>query len=250
MNVVTKICNTRYNLQKYLKQEWDTSAISDLSVKEVDALYGLSIPQSQGIPSFGACTACNFTLSHREIPEHQLHVIYYNFGEKNEPPLKITKTCGDKIRSLYANDIIGSDDSLLLIFQSPITENIAKTIEDIYTDGQETLKQTNLSDEVLGGNEGLEEPYRLSHFRNIHAFYLDHLAIDITAHEIVPIHEPLRKEADIQAVLDRCNCKLHQLPKIMRTDPQAKCMRLAPGDVCKIVRRSWVGEVVTYRVCI
>lgn len=250
MNTVAKISQTRRNLKKYLKHDWDTSVIEDLSIKEVDSLYGLSVPQTQGVPSFGPCTPCNFTVNHREIPEHQLHVIYYNFGEKNEPPPKITKTCGEKIRSLYDNDIIKSDDSLLLIFQSPITDTIAKTIEDIYTDGQETLKQTNLSDDVLGANEGLDEPYRLAHFRNIHAFYLDHLAIDITAHEIVPIHESLRKENDIQEVLKKCNCKLHQLPKIMRTDPQAKCMRLAPDDICKITRTSSVGEVVTYRVCI
>jgi DNA-directed RNA polymerase subunit H (RpoH/RPB5) len=250
MSVVTKICNSIHNLKKYLHNDWDVSVIPELSVTEIDALYGQSVPQTPGMPSFGLCSACNLTLCHRELPSHKLHVIFYNFGEKNSTPPKVTKTCGGKIQSLYNNEIISRDDSLIIIFQCPVTENISKTIEDIYIDGQEKLKIDNLSDEVLHENESIDEPYRITHFRNIHAFYLDHLSVDITTHHSVPPHEPIRKEAEIQQILNTCNATLDQLPRIMRNDAQAKCLRLAPGDICKINRISSVGETTSYRVCV
>ena len=251
MKLIEKICQTRYNLKKYLKDEWDVSHISDLSLSEIDALYGQNIPQSEGIPSFGPCTACNFSVPHLEIPSHRLHVIYYNFGDKNSLKApKLTKTCGDKISVLYSEDIIAPDDSLIIIFQDKITENIAKTMEQIFTTGQEFLKINNLSDDILEENENLEHPYRLSHFRNIHAFYLDHLANDITEHAIVPKHRRIRKSTDIQAILKKCNAKLSQLPIILRKEPMAQCLRLAPGDICEITRNSSVGETTIYRVCV
>ena len=251
MKLVEKICQTRYNLKNYLKDEWDVSSIPDLSLKEIDALYGQNLPQSEGIPSFGPCTSCNFSVSHLEVPSHRLHVIYYNFGDKHSiKPPKLTKTCGDKITSLYEDEIIAPDDSLIVIFQDKITENIAKTVEQIFTTGQEFLRMNHLSDDIIDENEQLQDPYRLTHFRNIHAFYLDHLATDITAHAIVPRHRCIRKSSEIQKILKRCNATISQLPIILRKDPMAKCLRLAPGDICEITRNSSVGETTIYRVCV
>ena len=106
------------------------------------------------------------------------------------------------------------------------------------------------SDDIIDENEQLQDPYRLTHFRNIHAFYLDHLATDITAHAIVPRHRCIRKSSEIQKILKRCNATISQLPIILRKDPMAKCLRLAPGDICEITRNSSVGETTIYRVCV
>ena len=86
--------------------------------------------------------------------------------------------------------------------------------------------------------------------KNIHIFHLDALAIDLQHHSLVPKHEVIRDKASIDRVLDDCNAKLSQLPVILRTDPQAKLLRIAPGDICKIIRVTTTGgEVPYYRAC-
>ena len=48
----------------------------------------------------------------------------------------------------------------------------------------------------------------------------------------------------------KCNCRIDQLPIILRTDPIAKRLRLAPGDICEITRiTESSGEILYYRVC-
>ena len=114
--------------------------------------------------------------------------------------------------SLYNNEIIDPEDSIILIITEKISENIGKTIEDVYKKGQEKLLIDNLSDKILEQNEKLgENKYNFSHFRN---------------------------------------AKDNQLPGIVRTDPMAKLLRLAPGDLCEITRDSErCGEYKFYRIC-
>ena len=250
MSLPSRINKSRYTLKAYLEDEWDVSVITDYSDKDIETLYRQKVPQSKSLLSFGNATSCNFSLQNRKLPSHTLHVIYYNFGELMGPPTKVTKTCGDKLNNLYIDEKIDSEDSLLVIFQAPITENIQKSIEDMYINGQEELKIRHLSDALTEENEGLQgNKFTPSHFRNIHAFYLDHLQFDLRTHKKVPIHEVIRNKSEIQKVLDTCNATISQLPVIQRTDIQAKVMRMAPGDICKITRESSVGRVVTYRVC-
>ena len=75
---IHKINQSRYNLKKYLQNEWDISIIYDYSDKEIEQLYRLSKPQNSNI-SFGFASGCNFHLFHKKIANHRLHVIYYNF---------------------------------------------------------------------------------------------------------------------------------------------------------------------------
>ena len=237
MSLAYKINKSRYTLKEYLRDEWDVSVISDYSDKEIELLYTQKIPQSKSLFSFGNATSCNFSLQNRKIPSHRLHVIYYNFGELMGPPTKVTKTCGDKLHNLYGDSLIEPEDSLLVIFQVPITDNIQKAIEDMYNNGQELLKITNLSDSLTEENESLHEgKYSVPYFRSIHAFYLDHLQFDLRSHEKVPTHEIIREKNKIKEVLDTCNATISQLPVIQRTDIQAKAMRMAPGDICRIIR--------------
>ena len=51
-------------------------------------------------------------------------------------------------------------------------------------------------------------------------------------------------------MLESTNTTINQLPAILRTDIEARVMRMAPGDICEITRRSSIGVVISYRVCI
>ena len=250
MSIASHISKSRATLRAYLKDEWDVSPITAYSDRDIEVMYNTKVPQTKSLISFGNATPCNFSVQNLKVPSHRLHVIYYNFGELTGPPTKITKTCGDKLTNLYIDEIVAPEDSLLVILQVPITDNIQKSLEDMYLNGQEELKRIQLSDEITTENESLgDNKYSLRHFRSIHAFSLDHLLYDLRNHEKVPKHENYRQDSDIGTILSDCNAVISQLPVIQRTDIQARIMRMAPGDVCKITRDSTVGQVTTYRVC-
>ena len=85
---------------------------------------------------------------------------------------------------------------------------------------------------------------------NIHIFHLDSWSVDITTHRTIPEHIPIRDQPTINKVLEDCNATINQLPVIVRKDAMAKRWRLAPGDICKIMRTSKTcGEYPYYRVC-
>jgi len=253
MDLITKINKSRGTLKKYLQKEWDTSTIENYSDKEIENIYTNKILKKQNLISFGQASSCNFSLQHRKIPSHKLHIIYYNFPELNANHVKITKTCADKIDALYDNEIINIDDSVIIIILEKITENLEKSIANSFSNGQEKLINEGLSDSIIQENEVLDDSEQLSyhHFRNIHIFFLDHLSIDISNHSNVPKHECIRDKNEIQRILEKCNSTVSQLPVIFRTDPQAKIKRIAPGDICKITRTSKTGgENEYYRICV
>jgi len=249
MSLASKINRSRYVLTEYLKDEWDTSVITQYSDKDITNIYLQKVPKSQGIAGFGEAVGCNFTLQNRTVPSHSLHVIYYNFGELHDPPKKVTKKSAESLRELY-QETISPDDSLLVIFQSPLTANIQKAFDNLYIQNQEYLNLNHLSDALTEQNQALgEEAYSQEYFRSVHAFCLDHLQFDIREHERVPRHTLIRNREEIQNILNISNATLEQLPVIQRNDIQAKVMRMAPGDVCEISRRSSVGVTRSYRVC-
>ena len=249
MSLASKINRSRYVLKEYLKEEWDTSVVTDYSDKDIINIYLQKVPKIQGFEKFGEAIGCNFTLQHRKVSSHSLHVIYYNFGELHDPPKKVTKKSAASLSELY-QETISPDDSLLIIFQSPLTPNIQKAFDELYIQNQEYLNIHKLSDVVTEENQSLgDDSYSQEYFRSVHAFCLDHLQFDVRAHERVPQHKLIRNRKDIQKILDKSNATLDQLPVIHRNDIQAKIMRMAPGDICEIVRKSSVGNSVSYRVC-
>ena len=73
---IHKINQSRYNLKKYLQNEWDISIIYDYSDKEIEQLYRLSKPQNSNI-SFGFASGCNFHLFHKKLQRYYLlHHMY------------------------------------------------------------------------------------------------------------------------------------------------------------------------------
>jgi len=250
MDLVNKINKSRSLFKNYLDSEWDISSISDYSNKEIEKLYNLKVSKNEDL-YFGKATNLNMTLQHKLIKDHQLHIIYYNLPELNSTPLKITKTCADKMNKLYLEEIINPEDSIILIIAESITENLEKCIEDLYKNGQEYLRLNNLSDNILSHNEELgEDKYDLTYFRNIHLFDINNLSFDISQHFTVPEHTCIRKKEEQNTILKHTNTTKDQLPIILQTDAMAKLLRMCPGDMCEIKRNSErCGEYKYYRIC-
>lgn len=249
MSYVHKINKSRSLFKKFLEPEWDVSVISDYSDEEIEKLYNLK--SSKNALSFGRASNLNITLEHSKIKGHKLHIIYYNFPEINSPPLKVTKQCADKINKLYVEESIQPEDSVIIVITEKITENLEKAIEDLYNLGQEQLKLKGLSDNIIEENEKLnEKKYRTVYFRNIHLFCIDNISFDISLNVTVPNHVFIRDKGEIETILKNVNATRDQMPIIFRTDAMAKLIRLCPGDICEITRKSErCGEYKYYRIC-
>lgn len=238
MNIIRKINLSRYVLKSYLEDEWNVDTIQDYSETEIEELYESNMSNIQ----FGNASGCNFTISHKKYTWHNLHVIYYNFPEISKPPTKITKECAKKIANLY-DTLIEPEDSVIIIILENITDNLEKAISELYMNGQEFLLHYKKDKEHL-------KDINIAHLRNIHIFRLEHLTRDIRKHMYVPVHTCIRDKKEIEDILNNTNTNINQLPIIKRNDIQAKILRLAPGDLCKIIRiTNNGGEIPYYRVC-
>jgi DNA-directed RNA polymerase subunit H (RpoH/RPB5) len=251
MDIISLIQNSRDGLKRILSNEWDTTVIQDYSNLELEKIYNMNVSTSSVISAFGQASGCNITLKHRFIPSHSLHIIYYNFPEIGRNIPKITKQCGEKIKGLYQDDIVKNEDSILLITLDKLTENIEKTIYDINIQFQESLNKTGLSDEIIQENNSKQNSYQYStsHFKKIHVFHIYSLTVNLQEHEYVPKHICIRDKKQINKLLADTNTTLKQLPIIRQKDIQAKLLRLSPGDMCKIIRNTNIGETITYRIC-
>ena len=249
-STIQKINQSRYNLKKYLSDEWKTDVIKEYSDKEIEKMYKSSQHVKEGI-HFGAASGCNITLYHKFVPSHRLHIIYYNFPEIGMPSVKINKQCAEKLNNLYEDKIVSPEDSLIVILLNPVSDNLEKSVEDLYNIGQEVFIRNNLGEVIHLENEKLnEDKYTNYHFKNIHIYHLDTLSIDILQHSKVPKHEIIRKQSEIQEICQKCNCRPDQLPVILRSDAIGKRLRIASGDICKITRITPTnGETYYYRIC-
>jgi len=248
MYIAEKINRTRKVLKALLSSEWDVSVINDLSLKEIEIMY------ENANTNVHESTGCNITLSNKKIPEHKLHILYYNFPELNRGGTKINKTCCDKLTALYKDSdddedgIFEKDDSILVIITEPISDTIEKGVEDTYLQNTELIASEGLSKTIEDKRKlhGLEKSY----FRNIHMFHIDRLTVNIMNHTLVPKHIKINTEKAQQLLLNKLKITKNMLPIILRTDAIAKYMRFAPGDICEIHRKSQqAGFIKYYRLC-
>lgn len=96
--------------------------------------------------------------------------------------------------------------------------------------------------------KGLEEASK----DNVQVFDIKELQFNVARHSLVPLHEPVREEADIAAVVAASSVKSKmQLPLIHSSDPMARYLALKPGELVRIRRLSpSAGEYISYRCCI
>ena len=147
MNIIEKVNRTRYTLKELLENEWDVSKLSDLSIAEVEKMYNLPSSKNTGIASFGVASGCNFTIHHKKIPSHSLHVIYYNFPEIGRESSKVTKTAVDKIHNLYKSDVINKDDSILIIINDNVSISNSIIMENCILN-----TNTSISESIIATN--------------------------------------------------------------------------------------------------
>ena len=76
------------------------------------------------------------------------------------------------------------------------------------------------------------------------------ISVDITAHILVPKHSKLTVE-ETNALLDKLNISINQLPKILKSDPAIRQINAEVGDIIIIERESPTsGKANYYRVVI
>ena len=87
--------------------------------------------------------------------------------------------------------------------------------------------------------------------RDIQLFQIKELMYNVSKHSLVPKHELIRDEAQIEAVLARYRLKSKsQLPLILSGEPMARYLALKPGQLVRVTRPSpSSGTYVSYRCC-
>nr|QOI90417.1 hypothetical protein HWQ62_00281 [Pyramimonas orientalis virus] len=85
----------------------------------------------------------------------------------------------------------------------------------------------------------------------IEIFMMRELQYNISQHVLVPKHEIVHDNAEIEMILNTYQLKRNQLPIILKTDPMARYLDVKAGDIVKITRNSpSAGEAIIYRYCV
>ena len=85
----------------------------------------------------------------------------------------------------------------------------------------------------------------------VEIFMIKELQYNISRHMLVPKHEIVEDEKEIENILKTYQVKKNQLPIILRNDPMARYLDVKSGDIVKITRNSpSAGEAVLYRYCV
>lgn len=94
----------------------------------------------------------------------------------------------------------------------------------------------------------------IEEFDNIHlqVFLLKELLFNVSKHHLIPKHEVIREQDEINELVQKYNLKSKlQFPAILKTDPMAKYLNIQSGQLVKITRVSpSAGESILYRCCV
>ena len=250
MNIVEKVAKTRFTLKNILSKEWDTSVMPEMSNNEIEKLYTLPSSKNKQIAHFGVASACNFSLKHNLIPSYKLHIIYYNFPEIGKSSSKITKSSCDKIEGLYSSEMISPHDSIIMIINDDISESLQTSFDSLNVKLQNDLEISELDEKVISEMKKNKLSLEKKHFRTVTLFNINNLTNNIMEHRLVPEQIVIRERGEIQNILEENNCSTKQLPIILKHDIISKYLRLSPGDICQVKRKSIkTGEYYFYRIC-
>lgn len=85
----------------------------------------------------------------------------------------------------------------------------------------------------------------------IEIFMMKELQFNISRHMLVPKHEIMKNDDEIDKLLKTYNLKKNQLPIILHSDPMARYLNVKVGDIVKITRDSpSAGIAIVYRYCV
>jgi DNA-directed RNA polymerase I, II, and III subunit RPABC1 len=112
------------------------------------------------------------------------------------------------------------DDHIIMVFKEKINNLNIKNLKE----------QTNVTIEI---------------------FMMKELQYNISRHVLVPKHEIVHDNDEIDSLLNIYQLKKNQLPIILKTDPMARYLDVKAGNVVKITRKSpSAGEAILYRYCV
>lgn len=242
---VTKCINT---LKDVLNDEYNTINVPEYTEEEIDKLYRIIVNKSNPFSILGNGTSCNLVIDHKILKSHKLHVLFYNFPEIGKSSSKVTKTIIDKIISLYINEVVQPCDNIVIIINEPVSDTIKNMINtlNIQLHNNFDFNKTLVKKELNDKNIKLQK----KHFRFATIFDIKTLQYNILNHELIDEHTIIRDIDEINNIINKCNCTIHQLPIISIDDAVGKLKLIRKGDICKIKRTSKAcGEYDYYRVC-
>ena len=143
------------------------------------------------------------------------------------------------------------NSSIIVIFDAPekIEKNYFATIEKQMNDNHAERCILIVQKQISPLSQRYVDKKR-AEGKIIEIFLQKEVLMNITQHELVPLHEPLSPE-DKAALLEKYKITETQLPRILRTDPVSRYYGVSPGVVFKITRKSeTAGEYVTYRLVV
>ena len=252
MEVIDKISNSRIILKEILEDEWNTTNIPVLSKKDIEELFPLKSIKNNILNILGNGGRCSFSLDHKIVPEHRLHIFYYNFPELGKNTSKTTKSIINKINQIY-DTYINKTDNILIIINEPVGDNIHNMIDNININNLKSSYNTSYSDDfssIISKFKDNNIHLNNKHFRNVHILSINSLQVNLLKHDYVPTHKCIRDENKINEILKLCNCKSHQLPIISKNDIISRLYLSSIGDIIEITRISKKsGEYKYYRIC-
>lgn len=256
-DILPKIYKSRQSIIDIYKQyEWNTDEIPRLSITELDAIFNGYKSSDSFIQSFGEGMALNLKIPHQYIENHNLYVLYYNMYN-NSKSSKVSKSLVDKIVELYKTDLVNHDDSLLILVNETDTNSIEKINHTI---NYEINKNYQVSESIEPYVYSPEKPvnttnkhfhkYNRNYFRHCIIMNIDMFQVNLLQHYLVPRHEVIYNQTEIESLCKKLNITPSQMPIISVKDAIAKIIRLNKGNVCKITRKTMnSGDTIYYRLC-
>jgi len=86
---------------------------------------------------------------------------------------------------------------------------------------------------------------------HVEVFLMREMQYNLSRHSLVPKHEILKDDGEVEGLLSTYQLKRNQMPIIQKADPMARYLGVKPGDIVKITRSSpSAGEAILYRYCV
>jgi len=244
--IIEQLNKGRNTILEYIKNDYDISDIPLFSDKEVGKIYDLNTTNKDLYDILGSACNLSMDIKHKKIPSHIMRVIFLNFAPFGKDPTKVSsKTLKEKIITIYDN-YFNELDSLIIIIPENINEGLFKAINEINLHFQNDIKEKDIPKELTDDMKKNNYYLQKKHFKNVTIFSLSEIYVNLSNHRLVPKHEAMRDEREINEILTSLNSTRMQLPIILKTDIQSRISRLSQGDLCKITRRD--GSIF-YRMC-
>ena len=173
MNIIEKVNRSRYTLKEILQNEWDVSSIPNFSDQEIRKIYSIPSSKNSNLALFGPASGCNFSIKHKYIKSHRLHIIYFNLPEIGKQNSKVTKSACEKLKNLYQSELIDFEDSLYIIINDVISESLEKSFNELNVILQNELSEKGLNDNILSEMKSNNFQLENKHFRNVHIFNIN-----------------------------------------------------------------------------